>query len=97
MARIPAFCEKCGKPYPWTETRLDAAGDLADQLGLDIPNRELLEKSIEELVRDTPRAPAEAIRFKGIVQKAQEWGLPAFKEILFGVVSEAAKRIIWPS
>ena len=24
---VPAFCEGCGKAYPWTESRLDAAGD----------------------------------------------------------------------
>jgi hypothetical protein len=97
LVKAPAFCEHCGAPFPWTESRLDAANDLADQLGLDIPERTLLEKSIEELVRDTPRAPAEAVRFKGIVTKAQPWALGAFKEILYGVVGETAKRMIWPA
>lgn len=84
-------------PFPWTGTRLDAARDLADQLGLDVPGRALVEKSIEELLRDTPRAPAEAIRFKNIVGKAQPWALSAFKEILYSVVGDAAKRMIWPA
>ena len=92
----PAFCHTCGKAYPWTESRLEAARDLANQLGFDIPERTLLEKSIEELVRDTPRAPAEAVRFKTMVEKAQPWALGAFKEILYGVVGESVKRMIWP-
>ena len=46
---------------------------------------------------DTTRAPAEAIRFKTIVQRAQPWGLTAFKEILNAVVSESVKRMLWPS
>src|SRR4051794_5010164 len=46
--RVPAFCEKCGKSYPWTEARLEAARDLAGELGLDIPDRTLLETSIDE-------------------------------------------------
>ena len=96
LSRIPAFCEKCGQPYPWTESRIDAARDLADQLELDIPDRTLLEKSIEELIRDTPKAPAEAIRFKTIVGKAQPWVLGAFREILFSSISDAVRKLIWP-
>jgi hypothetical protein len=94
--KAPAFCEACGYPYPWTESRLEAAKDLAGQLELDIPERTLLEKSMEEIIRDTPRAPAEAIRFKTIVEKAKPWALGAFKEILGAVVGETVKKLIWP-
>lgn len=97
LVKSPAFCEHCGNAFPWTESRIEAGRDLADQLGLDIPERALLYKSIEELVRDTPRAPAEAVRFKGIVENAQPWGLDAFREILGAVVSDAVKRLIWPA
>ena len=93
---VPAFCQHCSKAFPWTESRLEAAHDLAGQLELDVPDRTLLEKSIEEIVRDTPRAPAEAMRFKTIVEKAKPWGLKAFKEILYGIAGEAVKRMIWP-
>ena len=93
---IPAFCEKCGKPFPWTESRWEAALDLADQLALDIPERTLLEKSIEELIRDTPKAPAEAMRFKNIVERAAPWAMDAFNRILISVLSEPVKRLIWP-
>ena len=44
----------------------------------------------------TPRAPAEAVRFKAIVEKAKPWALGAFKEIPIGVVSESLKKVIWP-
>jgi hypothetical protein len=94
---VPAFCEACGYPYPWTESRLEAAKDLAGQLDLDIPERTLLDKTIEEIVRDTPRAPAEAMRFKTIVEQAKPWALDAFREILFHVASEPVKRLIWPT
>jgi len=96
LEKAPGFCEHCGKPYPWTESRLEAARDLAGQLDLDIPERTLLEKSIEEIVRDTPRAPAEAVRFKGVVEKAKPWALAAFREVLISVVSEPVKKMIWP-
>jgi len=96
LDKAPAFCDQCGKPYAWTEARLDAARDLADQLDLDIPERVLLEKSIEDIVKDTPRAPAAAIRFKGVVAKSKPWALGAFKEILYSAVSETVRKSIWP-
>ena len=95
-SKAPAFCEACGHPYPWTESHIEAARDLAGQLDLDIPERAILEKSILEMIRDTPRAPAEAARFKGMVEKAKPWALGAFREVLFGVVSESVKKIVWP-
>src|SRR5262249_39573648 len=92
----PSFCHECGKAYAWTESRLEAARDLADQLNLDVPERTLLDKRIEEIVRDTPRAPAEAVRFRKIVDKAAPWAMDAFNKILIGIISEPVKKLIWP-
>ena len=96
MLRVPTFCDKCGNPFPWTQSRLDGAKSLADSLDLDVPERILLETSIEEIVRNTPRAPAEAIRFKSIVESAKPWALEGFKQLLEAVVSEGVKKLIWP-
>lgn len=51
-----SFCHNCGKPYPWTQARLEAAEEFADILG-DIPEkeREKLKQSLTDLVADTPR------------------------------------------
>lgn len=95
-APAPAFCEKRGKPYPWTESRLEATKNPAGLLDLDIPEETLLERSIEEMLRDTPRSPAEAVRFKRIAERAKPWALAAFKKILFGAVGEGVKKMIWP-
>jgi hypothetical protein len=92
----PSFCENCGHPYPWTESKLEAAQELADQLGLDIPERDLLQRSIEEIVRDTPKAPTEAFRFKALVEKAKPGAIEAFKLILGSVIRESVKQLIWP-
>jgi hypothetical protein len=94
--RIPAFCEKCGVAYPWTQSRIEAAKSLVDQLELDIPERTLLEASIDEIVRDTPKASAEAVRFRSISERAKPWALEAFKQVLADMVSTAVKRLIWP-
>src|SRR5579862_2867577 len=38
----PAFCYQCGGPYPWTERRLRAARELAEEAeGLDDDEKEM--------------------------------------------------------
>jgi hypothetical protein len=52
----PSYCWKCGKPYPWTERRLQAAKQLVDEFDdeLDESDRAKLKESIDDLAKDTP-------------------------------------------
>jgi hypothetical protein len=94
----PAFCHECGKPYPWTESKLDAARELVGQLEiLDIPEKTLLNASIEELVRDTPKAPAAAIRFRSLVSNVEPLALEGLKQILFNVLSDPVRKMVFPA
>jgi hypothetical protein len=94
---VPAFCHACGSPYPWTEVRLEAARELAQELqGLSEDERQTLKTSLDDLVRDTPRTALAATRFKRVAAKAGKGAVDAFKEVLVGVISEAAKKLIWP-
>jgi hypothetical protein len=52
-----------------------------------------LEKSIEEIIRDTPRYRPKQSALGASVEKAKPWALGAFKEILVRVVSESVKKI----
>jgi hypothetical protein len=93
----PPFCIQCGHPFPWTKGRLDAARELAMELdGLLPEEREQLASSLDDLVRDTPRTPVAATRFKKLVSKAGAGAAGAFKDILVSVAVEAAKKTIWP-
>ena len=93
----PSFCPDCGKAYPWTEAKLKAARELSDELdNLSPDEREMLKKSLDDIVRDTPQTTVAATRFKKIVAKAGKPVADAFRDILVDVLSEAAKKIIWP-
>ncbi len=95
--QVPAFCADCGKPYPWTERKLQAAKDLtADLDGLDSHEKALLTKSLDDLLRDTPQTAVAATRFKKLVSKAGRTGAEGLKSIMVDIVSEAAKKLIWP-
>lgn len=93
---LAVFCNNCGNPFPWTEKRLSAARELAKELdSLDDEERVLLTKSIDEIVRDTPKTPVAALRYKEIVSKVDEGAAQAFRELLINVVSARAKKAIW--
>jgi hypothetical protein len=95
--KVPAFCDSCGSPYPWTESSLKAAQELAEELdGLSKEERQTLAASLDDLVRESPRTTLAATRFKRIAGKAGKGAADAFKEILVGVLSESAKKMIWP-
>ena len=95
---LPVFCPECGKPYPWTEAKLRAAQEFTDLLeDLSPEERETFKKSLDDIVRDTPRTTVSVARFKKLVAKAGPVAAEGFKKILWDIASEFAKRQIWPS
>jgi hypothetical protein len=93
----PPFCVDCGAAYPWTKGRLDAARELAmEQDLLTSDEREILAKSLDDLVRDTPRTGLATMRFKKLAAKAGSAAASGLKDILVSVVTDAAKKQIWP-
>ena len=94
----PSFCHDCGAAYPWMDSKLKAAHDLSDELdNLTQDERDLLKKSLDDIVRDTPQTTASALRFKKLAAKAGSIAASALKEILVDIASEAAKKVIWPT
>jgi len=94
--QLPSFCPECGKPYPWTEAKLKAAQELSDEIdNLSPEEREILKKSLDDIVRDTPQTPVAATRFKKLVAKAGKVAADGLRDILVDIASEAAKKIIW--
>ena len=94
----PAFCQGCGKPYPWTESGLRAARALADELDeLSAPEREQLKQSLDHLVTETPGTGLAVVRFKRLAAKTGQVAAQGLKQILVTLVTEAVRKQIWPS
>jgi len=94
----PGFCHNCGTAYPWMESKLKAARDLSDELeNLTPDERDLLKKSLDDIVRDTPQTTVAALQFKKLAAKAGSIAASALRDILVDIVSEAAKKVIWPT
>ena len=93
----PSFCKHCGKSFPWTQSKLEAARELTQELDdLTAEEKMELKKSIDDIVMDSPRTTLGATRFKKIMVKVGKEGATALKNILVDIVSEAAKKMIWP-
>jgi hypothetical protein len=92
----PSFCHACGKPYPWTTRKLEAARELADELeGLSDEERTALKQTFVEMTRDTPRTELASVRFKKLLAKVRGEGITAIKSIITDIASETAKKIIF--
>jgi hypothetical protein len=93
----PAFCHNCGKPYPWTEAKIQAAHELTQELeNISEDDKEILAQSINEIVKDSPRTSLAVTRFKKILSKTNKPIVDAFRNILIDIVSETAKKLLWP-
>jgi len=93
----PKFCDNCGKPYPWTESKLKAAQELADEAeNLTPAERDILKQSLDDLIRDTPNTQVAALRFKKLAAKAGDVILGGLRDIMVDVASETAKKILFP-
>ena len=93
----PSFCHKCGKPYPWTEAKLKAAHDLAQELeDISEEEKKILSKSIDDIIKDTPLTTVATTRFKKILSKTGKSTVDAFRDLLIDIASETAKKMLWP-
>ena len=93
---IPAsFCHNCGRPYPWTETGLKAAQELADEQDqLTETEREQLKKSISQLVKDTPQTELAIFRYKKLVGKISKTAAATLNNIIATIATETVKKLL---
>ena len=93
---IPNFCHDCGQSYPWTQSRLQAVKELANEIEqLNEKDKKILISSLDDLIVDTPRTQLAIHQFKKIAQKIGIESANTLKSILIHIVTQAAKEGIW--
>jgi hypothetical protein len=93
--RPPGYCEKCGEPFPWTESKIGAAKDLIELAEkLNDTEKATLAADLPDLVRDTPRTQVAATRFKKLAAKVGGGIAAALRDVIVDIASEAAKKVI---
>ena len=95
VLRTPAHCHECGKPYPWTAEKIEAAKSLADELeNLSVEDRAALKTAIDDVASGGARAEAGAARLKRMLGKATTTAGKALYKIVVDVASEATKKML---
>ncbi|MGR5971172.1 DUF2321 domain-containing protein [Bacillus cereus] len=94
--KAPRFCYQCGNAYPWTERALSAAKELTAELDeLTEEEKNMLNRSIDELVQEGPQVVVATTRFKKIMKKLGDSSVVGgFRDILVDVASEDSKKAI---
>lgn len=95
--KAPGYCIKCGGAYPWTEQRIQAAIDLfVEESQAQEAVAKEFEQAVKDIVRDTPRTRLAASRFMRGMKRVGKETASAIKDVLVEIVSETAKKVIWP-
>lgn len=91
----PKFCNSCGEPYPWTETAIALAQELAaETMEFNEEERKLIIESIPDIVSDTQKSKIAIPRFKRIVGKHGQKIWDEFKDILLEFSSRTAAKML---
>lgn len=97
-AKVPSYCHNCGKPYPWTQIAIDSTKELIllNDSASD-KEKEYLNNNVQSLLVDTPKTKVVATKFKIFLKTARKEIGTGLKDILVDIISESAKKIIWPT
>lgn len=92
---VPSFCESCGQPYPWTQSKIEAAKEILElQTALTAQEKADFNADMNDIVRDVPRTRAAALRIKSLITKLPGAAGSVLRDLFVEVASETAKKII---
>ncbi len=96
MYSMPSYCIHCGQPFPWISSRIELAYELADLVDeFTELDKEIITKSIPDLVRDTPRQHIAILQLKKVMKKTTPNIVSGFKDILFDILTEPINKSLW--
>lgn len=97
-AYVPNYCKHCGGSYPWTESIIEGTKELISlDSSISQEDKEAIEISVPDLLVDTPKTKVAATKFKMLTSGATSIVKDGLRELLVDVVSETAKKIMFPS
>lgn len=92
----PAYCEKCGNPYPWTAKIIENAVEIIS-LDEHLPDeiKQIIKDAIPDLIVDSVMAPVATVKYRKFTQSAADYTQDGLKNLLIDVVSETVKNSSW--
>ncbi len=91
LEKAPGFCHNCGKPYPWTESKIVTAIQILAEFGnLSDDEKKTIEQDINNIARDVPQSELSANRIKRILKNC---GMVGY-EIIMEFASRTAAKVL---
>jgi hypothetical protein len=91
----PRFCIECGNPFPWFETKVQAAKELASMHeDLNDTEKELLKKSFNDLIQDNAMGEVTALKIRPLLKKLKQGAKDPLYKLVIDITSEAIKKIL---
>ena len=90
----PAYCYACGRPYPWTERRIEALKEVAEMSELlSTVEKEEFNANIKDISVDTPRTKVAAVKVKNLgIKLGKDLWDGVVKPLIVDIASETAKK-----
>lgn len=91
----PMYCRTCGKPYPWTESALEATIlMIQEDTELSALERQNLESSLPDIISETPKTNLAMIRVKKALLTAGKFTADAIRQFVIDFGCELAKSAL---
>lgn len=89
----PSFCYACGTAFPWMQSAIDSAVELA-QLSdaLSVSEIALFQTDLKDLSVESPKTQVAIVRTKALLGKVGKEIGSGLKSIIIEIASEAAKK-----
>ena len=92
-----AYCYHCGKPYPWTESRLESMRMLIEEEeALSDDQKKIISESLPDIVSETPATKLASVRIKKALVSAGQFTADALRQFVIDFGCELAKKSILP-
>jgi len=92
---VKAYCDACGKAFPWTQRKLDGLAELAEAMDeLTSYERETLSEMMPHLIEETPRTQAAGFKVAAIVGKLASPAKKVMQDALISIVADAGRKAL---
>ena len=94
---IPAYCQHCGEPFPWTQTAIESASKIIDEEMNELNGEEKsnFKTGLPDIIAQTLRTTLAATRIDKYLGKVKPIAKESFKQIFYRIAAEGAKILIW--
>jgi hypothetical protein len=90
----PSYCKSCGKPYPWTQSALEATAlILQEDKELSEQDRKNLGESLPDLISETPKTQLALIRLKKVLPVVGHFTAEALRQFVIDFGCDLAKSL----